>query len=145
MAGLRSDGAEGKDDYFAVRWLLRNENNYRDVKPVPYALWIGEEDWVDWTVSSAVSLPDSVDTDLGVGAARFDFDFDNIDVLYSRRSGIGVDGYLWLRSVLLLGIRRTAEIFCGGGRPGGLTAIFYTLNRIRRRAGTMMRMLKERR
>ena len=99
VASMLNGGAEWKDDYYGVRWLPRAGRNYTgvntgDVKLVPYALGVGDEDWADGTVGSAVSLPDSVDTDQGVGAARFDFDFDHIDLLYNRPSGSSVDGYL---------------------------------------------------
>ena len=98
VATSSSNGTEGRDDYYGARWLPRFGSEYKDVQLVPYATDTRDEDWVDRMVSNAVSLPDSVDTDLGVGAARFEFDFDNIDLLYRRPDSSGVDGVLQARA-----------------------------------------------
>ena len=94
---LTSDGTEGRDDYYATRWVPHSGENYDDVQLVPYATDTGDGDWVNRMISNAVGLGESVGTDLGVGAARFEFDYDKIDLLYERPTGSGVDGYLQSR------------------------------------------------
>lgn len=98
-ASLISSGTDSRDDYYAARWVPRSGGDYEDdgVWLVPYATDTGHGDWVDRMVSNAVSLPDSVDTDLGVGAARLEFDYDKIDLLYNRPVRSGVTGYLQSR------------------------------------------------
>ena len=94
---LQSYGTEGRHDYYATRWVPRSASDYEDVLLVPYATDTGDGDWVDRMESNAISLPLSANIDLGVGAARLEFDYDKIDLLYGRPIGSGVDGYLQSR------------------------------------------------
>ena len=93
---LSTGGRDGVDQQYAARWVPRHGDEYQAVEFLSSAY--GDRLGVDFNAigfaNAAIGLKESVDIDLGVGAARLHFDYDNVDLLYDRNvdtwSDIGI-------------------------------------------------------
>ena len=83
---LSTGGRDDIDQPYAARWVPRSGGDYEDVQLLSSAY--GDRLGIDFDAkgfaNAAIGLKESVDTDLGVGAVRLEFDYDYVDMLYDR-------------------------------------------------------------